>query len=54
MEGDMAVIDQDECVDCGVCRNSGVCSVDCIIFEETPESLSQDFVVLIVPAMAGK
>ena len=36
MEGDVAVIDQDECVDCGVCRNSGVCPVDCIIFEEAP------------------
>jgi len=36
MEGDVAVIDQDECVDCGVCKNSNVCPVDCIIFEEAP------------------
>jgi len=32
----VAVIDQDECVDCGVCLKSGVCPVDCIIFEEAP------------------
>lgn len=33
---DVAVIDQDECVDCGVCLKSGVCPVDCIIFEPAP------------------
>jgi len=33
---DVAVIDQDACVDCGVCRNSKVCPVDCIIFEVQP------------------
>lgn len=36
MEGDVAVIDQDECVDCGVCLKCGVCPVDCIIFEPSP------------------
>jgi ferredoxin len=30
MQDEVAVIDQDECVDCGVCRRSGVCPVDCI------------------------
>jgi len=30
---DVAVIDQEECVDCGVCLKSGICPVDCIIFE---------------------
>lgn len=33
---DVAVIDQEECVDCGVCLRSGVCPVDCIIFEPAP------------------
>jgi len=33
---DVAAIDQDECVDCGVCLKSGVCPVDCIIFEPAP------------------
>jgi NAD-dependent dihydropyrimidine dehydrogenase PreA subunit len=33
MQDEVAVIDQDECVDCGVCRRSGVCPVDCIIYE---------------------
>lgn len=33
---DVAVIDQDECVDCGVCLKSGVCPVDCIVFEPAP------------------
>lgn len=33
---DVAVIDQDECVDCGVCLRSGVCPVDCIIYEPAP------------------
>ena len=33
---DVAVIDQDECVDCGVCLRAGVCPVDCIIFEPAP------------------
>lgn len=33
---DVAVIDQDECVDCGVCLRSGVCPVDCIVFEPAP------------------
>jgi len=36
MKDDVAVIDQDECVDCGVCLKSGVCPVDCIIFEPAP------------------
>ena len=36
MKDDAAVIDQDECVDCGVCLKSGVCPVDCIIFEPAP------------------
>ncbi len=33
---DVAVIDQDECVDCGVCLRSRVCPVDCIIYEPAP------------------
>jgi len=33
---DVAVIDQDECVDCGVCLHAEVCPVDCIIFEPAP------------------
>jgi len=36
MKDDVAVIDQDECVDCGVCLKSGVCPVDCIVFEPAP------------------
>ena len=36
MKDDVAVIDEDECVDCGVCLKSGVCPVDCIIFEPAP------------------
>lgn len=36
MQGDVAVIDQDECTDCGVCLRSKVCPVDCIIFEPAP------------------
>lgn len=33
---DVAVIDQDECVDCAVCLKSGACPVDAIIFEPAP------------------
>jgi len=33
---DVAVIDQDECVDCGVCLRADICPVDCIVFEEAP------------------
>jgi NAD-dependent dihydropyrimidine dehydrogenase PreA subunit len=33
---DVAVIDQDECVDCGSCLRAGVCPVDCIVFEPAP------------------
>lgn len=33
---DVAVINQDECVDCGVCQKSEVCPVDCIIYEPAP------------------
>ena len=36
MKDDVAVIDQEECVDCAVCLKSGVCPVDCIIFEPAP------------------
>ena len=36
MKDDVAVIDQDECVDCGVCLKSGSCPVDCIVFEPAP------------------
>jgi len=36
-EGDgKSVIDQDECVDCGVCIRAGVCPVDAFYFPETP------------------
>jgi hypothetical protein len=33
---DVAVIDQEECVDCGVCLRSGVCPSDCFIEEAAP------------------
>ncbi|MFC1992733.1 4Fe-4S binding protein [Chloroflexota bacterium] len=33
---DAAIIDQDECVDCGVCLKAEVCPVDCIISEPAP------------------
>jgi len=33
---DVAAIDQDACVDCGVCLHAEVCPVDCIIFEPAP------------------
>jgi len=36
MKDDVAVIDQDECVDCAVCLKSGSCPVDCIVFEPAP------------------
>lgn len=36
MQDDVAVIDQEECVDCQVCLKSGVCPVDCFIFEPAP------------------
>jgi len=36
MKDDVAVIDQDECVDCAVCLKSGSCPVDCIVFEAAP------------------
>lgn len=31
-----SVINQDECVDCGVCIRAGICPVDAIYFPETP------------------
>ncbi len=34
--GDIAAIDQDECVDCGVCFRSGVCPVDAFVYEPAP------------------
>jgi len=36
IKGDMAVIDEDECVDCSVCLKSGVCPVDAFVFEPAP------------------
>ncbi|MBC8477856.1 MAG: 4Fe-4S binding protein, partial [Dehalococcoidia bacterium] len=36
MKDDMAVIDEDECVDCNVCLKSGVCPVDAFVFEPAP------------------
>ncbi len=35
-EKGVAVINQNECVDCCVCFNSKVCPVDCVIFEPQP------------------
>jgi len=32
----VAVIDEDECVDCSVCLKSGVCPVDAFVFEPAP------------------
>ncbi|MBN1153148.1 MAG: 4Fe-4S binding protein [Dehalococcoidia bacterium] len=34
--GDVAVIDQDECVECGVCARSKVCPVDAFVDEPAP------------------
>lgn len=34
--GEVAVIDQDECVECGVCYRAGVCPADCFIEEIHP------------------
>lgn len=34
--GDVAVVDQDECVDCSICLRSGSCSVDAFIDEKAP------------------
>jgi NAD-dependent dihydropyrimidine dehydrogenase PreA subunit len=36
MKDDMAVIDDDECVDCNVCLKSGCCPVDAFVFEPAP------------------
>jgi len=36
MKDDMAVIDEDECVDCAVCLKSGCCPVDAFVFEPAP------------------
>jgi len=33
IKDDMAVIDDDECVECNVCLKSGVCPVDAFVFE---------------------
>ena len=36
MKDDVAVIDEDECVECNVCLKSGVCPVDAFVFEPAP------------------
>ena len=36
MNDDVAVIDQDECVECGICFRSGSCPVDAFIEEKHP------------------
>jgi len=36
MKDDVAVTDQDECVECGICLRSGSCSVDAFIEEKHP------------------
>jgi NAD-dependent dihydropyrimidine dehydrogenase PreA subunit len=36
MKDDVAVIDEDECVDCAVCLKSGCCPVDAFVFEPAP------------------
>ena len=36
MKDDVAVIDQDECVECGICLRSESCSVDAFIDEKAP------------------
>ncbi len=36
MKDDVAVIDEDECVDCSVCLKSGCCPVDAFVFEPAP------------------
>ncbi len=43
--GEVAVIDQDECVDCGVCFRAGVCPTDAIVDEPSswPRSVRSAF-----------
>ena len=36
IKDDMAVIDDEECVECNVCLKSGVCPVDAFVFEMPP------------------
>lgn len=36
MKNDVAVIDEEECVDCSVCLRSKVCPVDAFVFEPAP------------------
>jgi NAD-dependent dihydropyrimidine dehydrogenase PreA subunit len=36
MKGDIAVIDREECVECGACFRSQVCPVDAFVDEESP------------------
>jgi NAD-dependent dihydropyrimidine dehydrogenase PreA subunit len=45
IKGDMATIDVDECVECGVCFRSGVCPVDAFVEEvhEWPRSVRAAF-----------
>ena len=45
MKGDTAVIDQDECVECGICLRSGSCPVDAFIEEKAtwPRQLRAEF-----------
>jgi len=45
MKGDTAVIDQDECVECGICLRSGSCPVDAFIEEKVtwPRQIRAEF-----------
>jgi len=60
MKDDVAVIDQDECVDCACCLRASVCPVDCIIREtfSWPRSVrtafSDPFAVHKVSGLPGR
>jgi len=45
MSDDVAAVDQDECVECGICLRSGVCPVDAFIDEKLawPRQLRAEF-----------
>jgi NAD-dependent dihydropyrimidine dehydrogenase PreA subunit len=51
MKDDAAIIEQDECVDCGICLRSGSCPVDAFIDEEAswPRQIRAEFSNPTVP-----
>lgn len=59
MDGAIAIIDRDECVECGACFRSGVCPVDAFIDEPSawPRSLRAQFsnpLALFESGLAGR